>query len=169
MLTPTYLIPCITDLDPHALYDAGIRGLLLDKDNTLTHHHDPAITPSIRAWLDEAAACGIRPVVVSNSMKKRVKPFAEREGLDWLAMACKPLPFGFWRAQRRLHLPRRACLVVGDQSFTDVLGAKLGGFPVAQTEPFELERGWSFAIRRKLEAGIRRRAARRLTKKETDK
>ncbi len=168
MLTPTYLVPCITDLEPAALYEAGIRGLLLDKDNTLTHHHDPAVTPEIRAWLEQAAAIGIRPVVVSNSMKKRVQPFAEREGLPWLAMACKPLPFGFWRASRKLGLPCRACLVVGDQSFTDVLGAKLGGFPVAQTEPFEMERGWSFALRRRLEVGIRRRAHRKLQAKETD-
>lgn len=168
MLTPTYLVSCITDLEPASLYEAGIRGLLLDKDNTLTHHHDPAITLEIRAWLDKAAAIGIRPVVVSNSMKKRVQPFAEREGLPWLAVACKPLPFGFWRASKQLGLPRQACLVVGDQSFTDVLGAKLGGFPVAQTEPFEMERGWSFALRRKLEVGIRRRAAKRLTQKEKD-
>lgn len=166
MLTPTFLVSRITDLDPAALYDAGIRGLLLDKDNTLTHHHDPAITAEIRAWLETAAAMGIRPMVVSNSMQKRVQPFAEREGLPWLALACKPLPFGFRRARKQLGLPRRACLVVGDQSFTDVLGAKLGGFPVAQTEPFEIEHGWSFAIRRKLETGIRRRALRKLQAKE---
>lgn len=168
MLTPTYLVSCITDLDPAALYDAGIRGLLLDKDNTLTHHHDPAITPEIRAWLKNVAAMGIRPMVVSNSMQKRVQPFAKREELPWLALACKPLPFGFWRACKQLGLPRRACLVVGDQSFTDVLGAKLGGFPVAQTEPFEIEHGWSFTVRRKLEVGIRRRAAKRLIQKEKD-
>ncbi|MBQ3133721.1 MAG: YqeG family HAD IIIA-type phosphatase [Clostridia bacterium] len=164
MLTPTYLVSRITDLDPAALYAAGIRGVLLDKDNTLTHHHDPSVTDEIRDWLQAAEAVGIRSMVVSNSRQKRVRPFAEREKLDWIALACKPLPFGFWRASRRLQLPRRSCLVIGDQCFTDVLGAKLGGYPVALTTPFEIEHGWSFAVRRRLEIGIRRRAARRLGK-----
>ena len=166
MFTPTYLVPRITDLKPAALAAAGFRGLLLDKDNTLTHHHDPEVTDEIRRWLREAEALGIRAVVVSNSRQKRVEPFARREGLDFIALACKPLPFGFWRATRRLGLSRRQCLVVGDQCFTDVWGARLGGYAVALTEPFEIEQGWSFAVRRRLETGIRRRAAGRAFKKE---
>ena len=59
--------------------------------------------------------------------------------------------------------------MIGDQSFTDVLGAKLAGLPVAQTEPIRPEDGWSFKLRRRLEVGIRRRAKAALEKKEKQK
>jgi predicted HAD superfamily phosphohydrolase YqeG len=52
-----------------------------------------------------------------------------------VANALKPLPFGFLRAVRLLGTPRRATVVIGDQLFTDVLGAKLLGVRAVLTEP----------------------------------
>ena len=166
MFTPTLLVPRITDLDPAALYAQGYRGLLLDVDNTLTTHHNPVIPQEVRDWLDAAAAAGLTLCILSNSKKFRIQPKAEGLGLPFVALACKPLPFGFWKAIRRLGFSRRECLAIGDQSFTDVLGARLAGIAVAQTEPIEPESGWSFRLRRRLEVGIRRHAKTKLEKKE---
>lgn len=169
MFTPTYLIPRITDLSPDRLVQSGYKALLLDVDNTLTTHHCPAISDEVRTWLDEAAAAGLSLMIVSNSKAFRIRPFAERIGLPFVALSCKPLPFGFFRAVKALGVGKTQCLVIGDQSFTDVLGAKLAGLPVAQTEPIRPEDGWSFKLRRRLEVGIRRRAKAALEKKEKEK
>jgi len=45
------------------------------------------------------------------------------------------LPHGFLRALRVLETPKHATVVVGDQLFTDVLGAKLVGLHAILTEP----------------------------------
>ena len=169
MFTPTYLIPRITDLSPDRLVQSGYKALLLDVDNTLTTHHCPDISDEVRRWLDEAATAGLLLMIVSNSKAFRIRPFAERIGLPFVALSCKPLPFGFFRAVKTLGVDKAQCLVIGDQSFTDVLGAKLAGLPVAQTEPIRPEDGWSFKLRRRLEVGIRRRAKATLEKKEKQK
>ena len=166
MFIPTYLVPRITDLDPQGLYDRGYRALLLDVDNTLTTHHNPAIPQDVRAWLDRAAAAGLTLVIVSNSKQFRTKPKAEMLGLPYVSLACKPLPFGFLKAIKTTGLQKRDCLAIGDQTFTDVLGARIAGIAVVQTEPIQPESGWSFRLRRRCEVGIRRRAKAILEKKE---
>jgi len=66
--------------------------------------------------------------------------------------ALKPLPFGFLRALRLLGTKRSETVVIGDQVFTDVLGAKLLGLRTVLTEPivahdFPLTRGLRFLER----------------------
>ena len=56
-------------------------------------------------------------------------------GIPVVPNALKPLPFAFLRALRLLGTPRRATIVIGDQLFTDVLGAKLVGLRTLLTKP----------------------------------
>lgn len=149
----------ITDITLEDLQALGVRGLFLDVDNTLTVHHSQYLAPDIAAWLEQMKAAGIALTVVSNSWEWRVEPFARKLGLQHSALSCKPSPLGFWRAARRMGLPRRQCAAVGDQIFTDVLGAKLGGFPCILLDPIQKEHGkpflqwrrvWERPIRRKL-------------------
>ena len=49
--------------------------------------------------------------------------------------ARKPLPRGFRRALNVLELSAAEAVVIGDQLFTDVLGAKLAGLEVILVEP----------------------------------
>lgn len=161
---PTILKNRITDITPTELRAMGVEALLLDVDNTLTRHHSQDLGHDVAAWLEEMKAQGIRLRLVSNSRCPRVEPFAKRIGLEFEHTSCKPLPFGFWRAAKAMGVSKRACLAIGDQSFTDVLGAKLAGVRVAQLLPIEEEAGWSFRVRRRLEKGILRRYRRRLEK-----
>jgi len=77
-------------------------------------------------------------VMVSNNFSERVRSVAEQLRIGCIPNALKPLPFGFLRALKQLNLPRRQVAVVGDQLFTDVLGAKLAGnLYTILTEPIE--------------------------------
>ncbi|HCB64597.1 MAG TPA: YqeG family HAD IIIA-type phosphatase, partial [Ruminococcaceae bacterium] len=51
----------------------------------------------------------------------------------------------------------RQTAVVGDQIFTDVLGANLAGMPSILVEPFQMEPFFRFRLKRFLEKGILRR------------
>lgn len=163
---PTILKNRITELTVDELRDLQIDALLLDVDNTLTKHHSQELPEDVAAWLAEMKAAGLSLMLVSNSKEPRVAPFAARIELPFVHTSCKPLPFGFCRASKALGVSRKRCLAVGDQTFTDVLGAKLAGVRVAQLIPIECEAGWSFRLRRRLEQPILASFRRRQAKKE---
>ncbi len=157
LLYPTLLRERITALSVDELKAMGVKALLLDVDNTLTRHHSQELSAEVAAWLDAVQAAGIRPLLVSNSKLPRIRPFAEKLGLPFIHTALKPLPFGFRRAVKALGCPKAACMAIGDQTFTDVLGARMCGLRVVQLVPIETETGWSFRVRRRLERGVLKR------------
>lgn len=126
---PTLYRRRITDITLDDLQTLGVRGLLLDVDNTLTAHGSQHLSPAVQEWLAAMQQAGIGLTVVSNALPSRVAPFAEKIGLRYTAFSCKPSPIGFWRGVRRLGLPKRQVAAVGDQVFTDIVGANLCGIP----------------------------------------
>ncbi len=161
LFTPDLLKNRITDITLEDLRALGVRGLLLDVDNTLTTHGSQALDPAVRQWLEAMAEQGIALTVVSNGMPKRVEPFAKKIGLRHIAFACKPFPLGFWRGARRLGLKRRECAAVGDQTFTDILGSRLAGVRSIQLLPIRLEHQPTLRFKRMLERKILRRYCRK--------
>ena len=111
-------------------------------------------TRNVAEWIDNIKNSGIELLILSNSKKRRVGPFAEGLGLDFVSLGLKPLPFGFIRALKALKLKRSKVALAGDQIFTDVLGARLIGLKVFLLEPIKLEDGISFKIRRYFEARL---------------
>ena len=66
------------------------------------------------------------------------------------------------RARRALGLTRQQCAVIGDQVFTDVLGARLSRLYCIQVLPIQEEKGHPFlAFKRIFEKKILRRYRRR--------
>ncbi len=117
------------------LWEGGMRGIVLDLDNTCCAYHEPELADGVAAWVASALERGFRIVLVSNNFNERVAAAGARLGVPIVPNALKPLPFGFLRALRLLGTPRRQTVVIGDQVFTDVLGAKLLGLRTVLTEP----------------------------------
>ena len=134
---PTRYKNHITDITLAELEELGIRGLLLDVDNTLTTHGSQVLPDDVREWLARMQEAGIRMTVVSNAWEWRVAPFADKIGLQHTSLSCKPSPLGFWRGVRRLGLSKAQCAAVGDQVFTDVIGANLCGITCFQVMPMD--------------------------------
>ena len=149
---PTLYRRRITDVTADDLRQLGATGLLLDVDNTLTTHNAPEIAPEVLAWLRQRQAEGLHPVVVSNNAPERVAPFARQLGLPFQAKAAKPLSRGYRAAAALLELPPERCVVIGDQIFTDVLGANLAKMPSILLEPILPETEQKFIVfKRRLE------------------
>ena len=132
---PDARVRTLSDVDLGALSAAGFRGIILDLDNTCCGYREPHLADGVAAWVAAAQERGFRLVVVSNNFSERVAAVGAQLGVPGVPNALKPLPFGFLRALALLRTPRRATLVVGDQLFTDVLGAKLLGLHAILTEP----------------------------------
>ncbi|MCI8553915.1 MAG: YqeG family HAD IIIA-type phosphatase [Clostridiales bacterium] len=154
MLLPDLLKNRITDITASDLRALGVKGLLLDVDNTLALHGSQVLDPAVEEWLQRMKEEGIALTVVSNAFPRRVAPFAGRIGLEYVAFSCKPLPFGYRRGIKRLGLSRKECAIVGDQTFTDVLGGKLCGVHTIQLYPIRRERDPIARLKRRLEGRI---------------
>ena len=129
ILTPEYIFKSIECIHPDFLAAHGIKALVLDVDNTLTADNSQVLEPSVQRWLDEMRAAGISLTIVSNNTDKRVRPFAQRVGLAYVPLACKPFSPGLRVARRRLGVAKSRMAMVGDQIFTDRLAAGLYGIP----------------------------------------
>lgn len=129
----------VFDLRPEALAGHGITLLLADLDNTLTPYSSEVPTEEIRRWKQELEEQGITLFVVSNSRKStRVPNYCRALGIGCVRHAGKPKIKGFLEAMRLLDCRPEETLMVGDQIFTDVLGAKRAGLRVVLVEPIEL-------------------------------
>ncbi len=115
----------VTEITPSFLKKHDIKGLLLDLDNTLTTHDNPRPADGVLDWIKKTKSDGIKMVIVSNNHPPRVKPFADMLGLEFISEGKKPLASGFNRAQKLMNIPFKNLAVVGDQIFTDMLGANL--------------------------------------------
>ena len=152
ILTPEFIFRNVEAIRPEFLAQQGIQALVLDVDNTLTGDGSQVLEDSVQAWLQEMKAAGISLTVVSNNTARRVRPFAERIGLGWVPLACKPLPIGLMVARRRLGVTKAQMAMVGDQIYTDRMAAGLYGirclFLLPRT-PHDKTRG--VRLKRKLE------------------
>ncbi len=151
LFKPTFALRSILEITPESLKKQGIEALLLDVDNTLTTHNHPVPANGVPEWIASMKAAGIKLIIVSNNKPERVAPFAEKLGLHFVPNGAKPLPHGFRKAVKELGLDRKRVCAVGDQIFTDILGANFSGIRSVFVCPIELEASFFFKLKRTLE------------------
>ncbi len=124
---PGLMMPDLTSITPGLLRARGVQLLMLDFDNTIVPYTTDVPTDAMGAWLETMQRSGITLCVVSNSHRARVREFCQAHGLDCITHAGKPFLRGIRACLRRYGLPPEACALVGDQIYTDVLGANGAG------------------------------------------
>jgi len=131
-LLPHHIIPGVIELDSALLIARGIRGVMLDLDNTLAPWHSQELFPGVEEWVAELYAAGLRACVVTNARTTdRVRPVALRLGIPWVTSAYKPLTRGFRRAMELMGTLPETTAMVGDLISLDVFGGnRLGVFTV---------------------------------------
>ena len=125
----------LPDVSLDELAARGMRGIVVDLDNTVCAYRRPELAPGVAEWVAAARDRGFALVLVSNNFTERVTAVGAQLGIPVVPNALKPLPFAFLRALKLLGTPRRATVVIGDQLFTDVLGAKFLGLRTILTKP----------------------------------
>ena len=121
---PSLYLDSVKNINPTLLKKNNIKGLILDVDNTLIDYYRHLVEGAEK-WCEELKNEGIKCIILSNSNKKRkVEEVAEKLNIDYIMFAKKPLKSGFKRALSKLELKPEEVAVVGDQLFTDVIGAK---------------------------------------------
>lgn len=101
----------------------NIKALILDVDNTILDF-DKNIPEGIQEWCENLKKQGIKMCILSNSnQKEKVSMVAEKLNLQYFYFATKPLKRGFRKAIKLLEEKEENIAAVGDQIFTDVIGA----------------------------------------------
>lgn len=151
LFTPTRAYKTILDVTPEVLREMNVTALILDIDNTMTTHDNPTPLEGLFEWLDSMRENDIKMMIVSNNHVPRVTPFAELLGLDFIPEGAKPLPVGYKKAAQKMGVPKKNICTIGDQLFTDILGAKLFGIKSILVIPIEPEKTLFFRIKRAAE------------------
>jgi HAD superfamily phosphatase (TIGR01668 family) len=151
MIKPFAVFESVWDIPAAFFIENDIKAVFLDIDNTLSTHNAAKPFPQAVIWIDEMKAAGIKLLLVSNNHPPRIKPFAEKIGLDFVSDAKKPLWVGYKEALRRVGLKKSEVCAIGDQIFTDIIGANLFGIKSVFVFPKEPEKSLPFRIKRAIE------------------
>ena len=134
-LYPKAYVSSLTDISPAYFLEKGIKGLILDLDNTIIPWKAGIFAPDMIELIKRYRESGLGLCVVSNALNNRVVDLLGPLGIPSVARAKKPLRRPFIKAQDILGTTTRETAVVGDQLFTDILGGNRLGFYTVLVRP----------------------------------
>ena len=154
MFRPKAVYKRITDIPVSVFKENNIKGIIIDVDNTLIDL-DRVPLDNLNEWITSVKENGIKICIASNSIKKdKVKAIADKLEIPFIYFSKKPLKGGLMKASKILGLKMEEIAEIGDQVFTDVLGAnRLNMFSIL-TEPIGEEKFFVAKIKRKVEKKV---------------
>lgn len=151
VLKPKLIVETLSDVDTRMLRARGVRGVLVDMDDTLVASHEDRIPAAHAAWVRALIAEEFAVALLSNGEPARVARVAAELDVEGLSLSGKPFPWAYRRGLRVLGLPADAVAMVGDQVFTDVFGANLAGMTSILVRPLSAGKWWHTRLARHLE------------------
>jgi HAD superfamily phosphatase (TIGR01668 family) len=128
----------ITAIAPHLMEKHGLRGLILDVDNTLIGDDESEVSEEIRLWVEL-----MRPkypiwLASNNFSDRRIQKVANSLNLPYRSRAGKPSRRVVRQVLEAMQLPPAQVAMVGDRLFTDtIVGNRLGLFTILVQPPCE--------------------------------
>ncbi len=148
---PKKYLKNVKEITLELLCENNIKGLILDIDNTLIDF-DKHILEGAKEWCENNKKNGIKMCILSNTNKvEKVEKVAKILDLPYIFFAQKPFKKGFKKAKNLLNLQAENIAVVGDQIFTDVIGANRCKMYSILTKPIDKRDILATRIKRPLE------------------
>lgn len=132
---PDYYASSVLDVPISNLKQLGIKGLIIDLDNTLTNWNCNRLDPKVEKWLNNLLDKNIKVCIVSNNGFKRINNLLHTSGIPFIAHAFKPSKRAFKRAMHVLDTEESNTAIIGDQIFTDIFGGKRLGLTTILVPP----------------------------------
>lgn len=145
----------IYDVDYQALRRWNFKAIFFDVDNTILPYDETEVSEEAKDLILALKEIGFDIWILSNGKKERVQHITSQLGINGIWKAGKPFLGRFQKARKSAHLKRRDCVVIGDQIFTDVLMANMGGVFSILVQPISLIRDETITkIKRPLERSV---------------
>lgn len=149
-LYPDAWVASTYDIPFEKLYRKGYRGIIFDIDNTLAPHGAPADARA-EALFARLKEIGFAFALISNNKGPRVQMFNENIHAYTVCDAHKPSPGNYLKAAALMDVPKEKVLFIGDQIFTDILGAHMAGIYSILVQPIHPKEEIQIVFKRKLE------------------
>lgn len=164
---PDYYFDTVYEVTPELLKSHGIKGVILDIDNTLVPYEIPEPTEENVAWLKGMWEAGIKTAFVSNNHKERVELYNRELCCPAFYDSGKPLKKACKRALEAMELAASETAIIGDQVFTDVVAGRNSRLGCAiLVKPIKDKTNLFFRFKRLLEKPVIATYKRRTKKKE---
>ncbi len=125
---PSQAVDSILEIDPAALAAAGKKLIMLDVDNTLLVWRSEDIPATTHDWVDRAQAAGLKLCILSNTRNPgRLDRLATAMDIPYYLGKFKPSTFMYQKALQEFGVSADDAIMIGDQIFTDILGANRTG------------------------------------------
>ncbi|MCX6645408.1 MAG: YqeG family HAD IIIA-type phosphatase [bacterium] len=149
---PDYRYKSLSDIPIEEFASRGIKGALIDIDNTLIPYGEYENIPTEnREWLDRAKKAGVRCLLYSNATQRKISKLEKVSGLPGVPKAYKPSVKEIPKALKILGLKREEVVMVGDQWCTDILSGYFAGIKTILVEPLTMKDWWGTKILRAIE------------------
>ena len=134
---PEYYFKTFNEASAEFLTSIGVKGIVLDVDNTLEPYENPLPGDHVKQWLTELKEQGISAAIVSNNGGERINLFNSELGLPAYYKAKKPFKKNVLNAMKDMGTDKSNTILMGDQVFTDVWAAHNTGIRAILVPPIK--------------------------------
>lgn len=161
---PEYRFNTFDEASAEFLENNGVKGIILDIDNTLEPYENALPGEHVIRWLNSLRTRGISAAIVSNNGRERVELFNKEIGLPAYFKAKKPFKKNILRAMADMNTSPETTVLMGDQVFTDVWAAHNAGIRAILVPPIKDKRDIFTKFKRLLERPIIKKYEKRKNK-----
>ena len=151
---PEYRFDTFDMVSAEFLLSIGVKGIVLDIDNTLEPYEHPTPGDHVVRWLDRLHAAGISTAIVSNNGRERVELFNKELGMPAFYKSGKPFTGRIRAAMAAMGTDRTNTALMGDQVFTDVWAAHNAGLTAILVPPINDKKDIFTRFKRLLERPV---------------
>ncbi len=151
MLFPKKYIRNAGELDLDLLWNQGKRGIICDIDNTLCRDEQFEVEPFAVNFINRAKEKGFKICLMSNNGKARVEPVAKFLDCPYHYKAHKPKREAYDTCLEKIGVSVENALMIGDQLFTDILGANRIGLYSVLVKPIDKKEIMGIKLKRPFE------------------
>lgn len=148
LIYPYAYLDSVFDIDYEKLCDMGYKAIIFDIDSTLVPHGGDA-TAEIDELFGQIHKLGLKTLLLSNNSEERIQTFNQNINSLYIPMANKPYKPNYLKAIEMLEVSNDEVVLVGDQLFTDILGANLCGIKSILVKYLLHEHEYELAIGKK--------------------
>ena len=134
---PEYYFKTFNEASADFLASIGVKGIVLDVDNTLEPYENPLPGDHVKQWISELREQGISAAIVSNNGGERINLFNSELGLPAYYKAKKPFKKNVLNAMKDMGTDKTNTILMGDQVFTDVWAAHNTGIRAILVPPIK--------------------------------
>jgi HAD superfamily phosphatase (TIGR01668 family) len=135
---PAHAAASLIAVDLDKLWFEGKRLILLDVDHTIVKWREETFPPGIEDWIRTAKEKGFDMCILSNTRNpERLARLAGKLGIETVRDKFKPSPAMFRLAMIKFKREPEESIMIGDQIFTDILGANRCGIEAIWIQKME--------------------------------